>query len=223
MRLILLGGPGAGKGTQSTFIIERYKIPQISTGDMLRAEIREESEIGKQAKLLMDAGNLVPDDMIIDLVDKRIGQKDCTNGFLLDGFPRTITQAEALRSKNIFVNAVIEIFVPDDEIVRRISGRRSHPASGRTYHIEYNPPNKAGIDDITGEPLVQRNDDAEETVRNRLTIYHDQTEPLIAYYKEWSESGTENAPVFKRIGGVGDVTAIRDEVFVTLDAIDNAD
>lgn len=219
MRLILLGGPGAGKGTQSKFIIERYKIPQISTGDMLRAEIRAQSDIGRQAKLLMDAGNLVPDEMIISLVDKRIGQSDCASGYLLDGFPRTIAQAEALRSKKIFINAVLEISVADEEIVKRMSGRRSHPASGRTYHIDYNPPKIAGRDDVTGEPLVQRDDDAEETVRNRLSIYHNQTKPLISYYQEWAESKAEGAPVFRKINGSGEVTAIRDTVFKTLDAI----
>jgi len=219
MRLILLGGPGAGKGTQSTYVIERYKIPQISTGDMLRAEIRSGSDVGKQAKLLMDEGNLVPDELIIDLVDKRINQTDCANGFLLDGFPRTISQADALKSKKIFIDAVIEIAVDDEEIVKRMSGRRSHPASGRTYHIDYNPPKKAGVDDVTGEPLVQRDDDAEDTVRHRLSVYHKQTEPLIAYYRDWADAGTEGAPVFKKLDGVGDVTEIRDEIFATLDTV----
>lgn len=219
MRLILLGGPGAGKGTQSTFIIERYKIPQISTGDMLRAEIRAETEIGKQAKRLMDHGNLVPDEVIIGLVNKRISQEDCANGYLLDGFPRTISQADALKANNILIDAVIEISVKDDEIVKRMSGRRTHPASGRTYHVDYNPPKNADLDDITGEPLVQRPDDTEETVRKRLSIYHQQTEPLISYYRQWAEEGSEGAPIFKKINGIGEVASIRDEVFATLDAI----
>ncbi len=219
MRLILLGGPGAGKGTQSTFIIERYKIPQISTGDMLRAEIRENTELGRQAKILMDGGNLVPDDLIIGLVDKRIGKTDCAKGYLLDGFPRTISQADALKSRKIYIDAVIEIAVDDDEIVKRMSGRRTHPASGRTYHTDYNPPKKAGLDDVTGEPLVQRADDAEETVRNRLSIYHQQTEPLVNYYKHWSEEGSEGAPIYKKVFGIGEVSSIRDEIFKTLDVL----
>ncbi len=220
MRLILLGGPGAGKGTQSTFIIERYNIPQISTGDMLRAEIRAGTEIGRQAALLMDQGNLVPDELIIDLVNARIQELDCLKGYLLDGFPRTIAQADALRSNNIKIDAVIEISVDDDEIVRRISGRRTHPGSGRTYHLDYNPPKKAGVDDVTGEPLIQRSDDAEETVRNRLAIYHEQTEPLVSYYRQWADEGAAEAPFFKRVDGIGDVADIREEIFNTLDAIE---
>lgn len=219
MRLILLGGPGAGKGTQSTFIIERYKIPQISTGNMLRAEIREGTDIGLQAKTLMDGGNLVPDSMIIDLVNKRISQPDCSDGYLLDGFPRTISQADALKAKKIYIDAVIEIAVDDEEIVKRMSGRRVHPASGRTYHLDYNPPKRPGIDDITDEPLVQRSDDAEETVRNRLSVYHKQTEPLINYYSQWAEAATEGAPTYKKVNGIGDVSDIRDQIFQTLDAL----
>jgi adenylate kinase len=219
MRLILLGGPGAGKGTQSTFIIERYKIPQISTGDMLRAEIRANTEIGQEAKRLMDGGNLVPDDLIIELVQKRLNLKDCQDGYLLDGFPRTIAQADALKNKGIYIDAVIEIAVDDNEIVKRMSGRRAHLSSGRTYHIEYNPPKKDGFDDVTGEPLVQRIDDKEETVRKRLSIYHDQTEPLVNYYRSWADAGTEGAPIYKKIDGIGDVSDIRDQIFATLDAM----
>lgn len=223
MRLILLGGPGAGKGTQSTFIIERYEIPQISTGDMLRAEIRENTEIGQEAKRLMDGGNLVPDDLIIELVHKRLALKDCQDGYLLDGFPRTIAQADALKNKGIYIDAVIEIAVDDEEIVKRMSGRRAHLSSGRTYHIEYNPPEKDGFDDVTGEPLVQRIDDKEEVVRKRLAIYHDQTEPLINYYRNWSEAGTEGAPTYKKIFGIGDVSDIRTQIFATLDAMQSSD
>ena len=219
MRLILLGGPGAGKGTQSTFIIERYKIPQISTGDMLRAEIRADTEIGQEAKRLMDGGNLVPDNLITELVEKRLTLKDCQHGYLLDGFPRTIAQADALKNKGIYIDAVIEIAVDDNEIVKRMSGRRAHLSSGRTYHIEYNPPKKDGFDDITGEPLVQRIDDREETVRKRLSIYHDQTEPLVSYYRSWADAGTEGAPIYQKIDGIGDVSDIREQIFATLDAM----
>lgn len=219
MRLILLGGPGAGKGTQSTFIIDRYNIPQISTGDMLRSEISSGSDIGKQAKQLMDGGNLVPDDLIIELVDQRISKEDCANGYLLDGFPRTIVQADALKNKGIFIDAVIEIAVDDEEIVKRMSGRRAHIASGRTYHIHYNPPKNEGLDDVTGEPLVQRIDDKEETVRKRLNVYREQTAPLISYYRQWSEDGSTGAPGYKKVNGIGDVEEIRDEIFRSLDTL----
>lgn len=222
MRLILLGGPGAGKGTQSTFIIERYKIPQVSTGDMLRAEIEKESDIGKEAKRLMDDGNLVPDEMIIDLVDQRLALPDCQGGYLLDGFPRTISQADALKNREIYIDAVVELAVDDEEIVKRMSGRRAHLSSGRTYHIDYNPPKREGLDDITDEPLVQRTDDKEDVVRNRLSIYHDQTEPLINYYSSWAKAGTTGAPTYKKIDGIGDVSDVRDEIFATLDAIRDA-
>ena len=216
MRLILLGGPGAGKGTQSTFIAEKYKIPKISTGDMLRAAIRAKTEIGHQAKLLMDQGELVPDEMIIGLVKERITHADCEKGFLLDGFPRTIGQAEALLEGGINIDAVIEIGVNDDEIVKRISGRRVHPQSGRTYHVEYNKPEKEGIDDLTGEPLIQRDDDKEETVRHRLGVYHKQTEPLIEYYKNLSEIRGAVNPAFISVRGMGKVEEIRDSIFTVL-------
>lgn len=219
MRLILLGGPGAGKGTQSAFIAEKYKIPKISTGDMLRAAIRAKTEIGHQAKILMDKGELVPDDMIIGLVKDRITHPDCKPGFLLDGFPRTIGQAEALIQGGIKIDAVIEIGVNDDEIVKRISGRRVHPESGRTYHVEYNKPEKEGLDDLTGEPLIQREDDLEDTVRNRLSVYHKQTEPLICYYKNLSEKHGNAAPKFVSIRGTGKVEDIRDSIFALLDEL----
>ena len=217
MRLILLGGPGAGKGTQSAFIAEKYKIPKISTGDMLRAAIRARTEIGFQAKVLMDKGELVPDDMIIGLVKERVTHPDCKPGFLLDGFPRTIGQAEALIQGGIRIDSVIEIGVNDDEIVKRISGRRVHPESGRTYHIEFNKPEKEGLDDLTGEPLIQREDDSEDTVRHRLSVYHKQTEPLIKYYKNLSEKHGDAAPRFVSVKGTGQVEDIRDTIFAVLD------
>lgn len=221
MRLILLGGPGAGKGTQSAFIAEKYKIPKISTGDMLRAAIRAKTDIGHQAKTLMDNGELVPDEMIIGLVKERITLPDCKPGFLLDGFPRTIGQAEALIQGGIKINAVIEIGVNDDEIVKRISGRRVHPESGRTYHIEFNKPEKDGFDDLTGEPLIQREDDSEDTVRHRLGVYHRQTEPLISYYKNLSEKHGKAAPMFVSVKGTGKVEDIRDTIFSILDDLDH--
>ena len=217
MRLILLGGPGAGKGTQSSFIAEKYQIPKVATGDMLREAIRAKTDIGHQAKLLMDRGELVPDDMIIGLVKVRIAEPDCANGFLLDGFPRTIGQAEALTLGGIHIDAVIEIAVDDQEIVTRISGRRVHEESGRTYHIEFDKPQKDGLDDVTGEPLVQRPDDEESTVRNRLAVYHKQTEPLISYYRDLSES--KNSPSFTSLKGTGKVEDIRDSIFSILDAL----
>ena len=219
MRLILLGGPGAGKGTQANFIKERYQIPQISTGDMLRAAVKAGTELGKKAKEYMDSGQLVPDDVIIGLVKERIKQDDCAKGFLFDGFPRTIPQADAMKEAGVKIDAVVEIDVPDEEIIKRMSGRRVHLASGRTYHVIYNPPKVEGKDDVTGEPLVQRDDDKEETVRKRLEVYHAQTEPLVDYYKKWSDSGDADAPKYIRIEGVGRVEEIRDRIFSALDAL----
>ena len=184
MRIILLGGPGAGKGTQANYIKDKYSVPQISTGDMLRAAVKEGTPLGIEAKKVMDAGGLVSDDIILGLVKERIAQDDCANGFLFDGFPRTLAQAEALKVQGVDIDAVVEIDVDDEEIIKRMSGRRVHPASGRTYHIVFNPPKEEGKDDQTGEPLVQRDDDQEDTVRQRLKVYHDQTEPLIEYYRE---------------------------------------
>ena len=217
MRLILLGGPGAGKGTQANFIKDRYRIPQISTGDMLRAALKEGTELGLKAKDYMDAGKLVPDDVIIGLVKERIKETDCENGFLFDGFPRTIPQADAMKEAGVPIEAVVDIDVPDEEIIKRMSGRRVHLASGRTYHIVFNPPKEEGKDDETGESLIQRDDDKEETVRKRLDVYHAQTEPLVGYYKDWEESGQSAAPKYIRIEGVGKVDEIRDQIFTALD------
>jgi adenylate kinase len=219
MRLILLGGPGAGKGTQANYIKENYQIPQISTGDMLRAAVKAGTELGLKAKEYMDSGGLVPDDVIIGLVKERITESDCEKGFLFDGFPRTIPQADAMKDAGVAIDAVVDINVPDEEIIKRMSGRRAHLASGRTYHIIYNPPKEEGKDDVTGEPLVQRDDDKEDTVRKRLEVYHDQTEPLIDYYKNWEGSGEAGAPKYVRIEGVGKVEEIRDQVFSALDNI----
>ena len=216
MRIILLGGPGAGKGTQANFIKDKYRIPQISTGDMLRAAVKAGTPLGVEAKKVMDAGGLVSDEIILGLVQERIAQQDCANGFLFDGFPRTLAQADALKDKGIPVDAVVEIDVDDNEIIKRMSGRRVHPASGRTYHVVFNPPKQEGKDDATGEPLVQRDDDKEETVRQRLKVYHDQTEPLIGYYSRWAEQGGAGAPRYIRIAGVGKVEEIRDAVFAAL-------
>lgn len=216
MRLILLGAPGAGKGTQSQFLSEKYSIPQISTGDMLRAAIASGSDVGMEAKRIIDAGQLVSDKIIVDLIQQRLTEKDTQNGALFDGFPRTIPQADALKAMNIAVDAVVEIAVDHEEIVRRISGRRIHEASGRTYHIRYNPPKVEGIDDDTGEPLTQRKDDSEDTVRNRLRIYEDQTAPLIAYYSDWEASGDPNAPKYHKIDGIGDVEAISQSIVKAL-------
>ena len=199
MRLILLGGPGAGKGTQANFIKDKYQIPQISTGDMLRAAIKAGTDLGMKAKGYMDSGGLVPDEVIIGLVKERIQESDCEAGFLFDGFPRTIPQADAMKDAGVSIDAVVDINVPDEEIIKRMSGRRVHLASGRTYHITFNPPKEEGKDDVTGEPLVQRDDDKEETVRKRLEVYHDQTEPLIDYYKSWESSGEAGAPKYVRI------------------------
>ncbi len=217
MRLILLGGPGAGKGTQAKFISDRYEIPQISTGDMLRAAVKAGTELGMKAKKVMDAGALVSDDIIIGLVKERIAQSDCENGFLFDGFPRTIPQAEALRDSGVVLQHVVEIAVDDEEIIRRMSGRRVHPASGRSYHVEFNPPERAGHDDVTGEPLVQRDDDREETVRKRLEVYHAQTKPLVEYYSEWEKSGDAAAPKYLRVDGIGSVDQVRDRIFAELE------
>jgi len=219
MRLILLGGPGAGKGTQANLIKNRYQIPQISTGDMLRAALKEGTELGLKAKTYMDAGKLVPDDVIIGLVKERIKEPDCQKGFLFDGFPRTIPQADAMKDAGVPIEAVVDIDVPDAEIIKRMSGRRVHLASGRTYHIVFNPPKEKGKDDETGEPLIQRDDDKEETVRKRLDVYHAQTEPLVDYYKEWEKSGEAAAPKYIRIDGVGKVDEIRDQIYAALDVL----
>ena len=215
MRLILLGAPGAGKGTQAQFIIEKYGIPQISTGDMLRAAVKAQTELGLQAKQVMDAGGLVSDDIIIGLVKDRIAQPDCANGFLFDGFPRTIPQAEAMVEAHVDLDHVVEISVADEAIVARLGGRRVHPGSGRIYHVEHNPPKQSGLDDETGEALVQRDDDKEETVRRRLEIYHAQTSPLIKFYKTMKG---DKVPAYHRIEGVGGVEEIRDKVFASLEA-----
>lgn len=216
MRLILLGGPGAGKGTQATYISEEFNIPQVSTGDMLRAAVEAGTALGKKAKEVMDAGELVSDELIIGLIKDRLQEQDCVNGYLLDGFPRTIPQADAMKRNDIDVDFVVELKVDDNEIIKRMSGRRVHLASGRTYHITYNPPLEEGKDDITGEPLVQRDDDQEETVRNRLEVYHQQTEPLIDYYQEFARSGEANAPTYVSIKGVGSVEDIRDQILHAL-------
>jgi len=216
MRIILLGAPGAGKGTQAQYLTNKYGIPQISTGDMLRAAVKAGTELGKEAKKIMDAGGLVSDDIILGLVKERITQSDCDNGFLLDGFPRTIPQAEAVKSEGINVDYVVEINVDDAEIIKRMGGRRVHMDSGRTYHLIYNPPKVEGKDDETGEDLIQRDDDQEETVKKRLEIYHDQTEPLIAFYSDWANSGEANSPKYAKIEGVGSVTDIRDNIFTAL-------
>ncbi len=216
MRVILLGAPGAGKGTQAQYIKEKYGIPQISTGDMLRAAVKAGTPLGLEAKKVMDAGKLVSDDIIIGLVKERVAQGDCAKGYLLDGFPRTIPQADAMRENDIHVDYVVEIDVDNEEIIKRLSGRRVHPESGRTYHIEYNPPKVEGKDDETGEPLIQRDDDQEETVRHRLKVYDDQTKPLVAYYKKFAEEGSEHAPEYVKVPGVGGVTDIRDKIFAAL-------
>ena len=219
MRLILLGPPGAGKGTQANFIKDRYGIPQISTGDMLRAAVKAGTPLGVEAKKVMDAGGLVSDEIILGLVEERIGQPDCANGFLFDGFPRTIAQAESLREQGVRIDCVVEIDVDDEEIIERMSGRRVHLASGRTYHVVFNPPRVAGSDDVTGEELIQRDDDQEETVRKRLAVYHEQTKPLIGYYTRWSASGAADAPRYRKVSGVGGVEEIRDRIFAELDAV----
>jgi len=218
MKLILLGAPGAGKGTQATFICQKYGIPQISTGDMLRAAVKAGTELGIQAKRIMDAGGLVSDDLIINLVKDRIAQADCANGFLFDGFPRTIPQADAMKAAGVKIDYVLEIDVPFDAIIDRMSGRRSHPASGRTYHVKFNPPKLAGIDDVTGEPLVQRDDDKEETVKKRLDVYSAQTRPLVDYYANWAKSDPTVAPRYRAISGTGSVEDIMTRAFAALNS-----
>ena len=208
MRLILLGAPGAGKGTQAAFICQKFGIPPISTGDMLRAAVKAGTPLGLAAKKVMDAGGLVSDDIIIGLVKERIAQPDCANGFLFDGFPRTIPQADAMKSAGVKLDVVLEIDVPDDAIIERMSGRRVHPASGRTYHVKFNPPKQAGRDDLTGEELIQRDDDKEETVRKRLAVYQSQTRPLVEYYSKWAATGDAAAPKYRKINGTGSVDDI---------------
>lgn len=216
MRVILLGGPGAGKGTQANYIKDKYNIPQISTGDMLRGAVKQGTPLGVAAKKVMDAGGLVSDEIILGLVKERIAQPDCSNGFLFDGFPRTIAQAEALKEQGVRIDAVVEIDVDDDEIIKRMSGRRVHLASGRTYHLVFNPPKQEGKDDVTGEDLIQRDDDQEETVRKRLAVYHEQTEPLIHYYSKWAAKGKKKSPKYIEIDGIGKVEEIRDAIFAAL-------
>ncbi len=217
MRMILLGPPGAGKGTQANYIKEKYQIPQISTGDILRAAAKAGTPLGLSAKKIMDAGNLVSDDIIIGLVTERIKESDCAKGFFFDGFPRTIPQAQALKDAGVVIDYVVEIEVPDNEIIQRMSGRRVHLASGRTYHLVFNPPKVEGKDDVTGELLVQRPDDVEDTVIKRLTVYHQQTKPLVDFYTAWGKSGDIRAPKCVCIKGVGSVTDIRDKVFAALE------
>jgi adenylate kinase len=216
MRLILLGAPGAGKGTQATFICEKYGIPQISTGDMLRAAVKAGAPLGIEAKKVMDAGGLVSDELIINLVKERIAQTDCADGFLFDGFPRTIPQADAMKAAGVMIDYVLEIDVPFEAIIERMSGRRSHPASGRTYHVKFNPPKIEGQDDVTGEPLIQREDDKEETVRKRLEVYSSQTRPLVDYYSKWAKSAPDTAPKYRAISGMGGVDQITDRAFKAL-------
>ncbi|CAM4402464.1 MAG: Adenylate kinase [Legionellaceae bacterium] len=217
MRLILLGSPGAGKGTQAEYITKHFGIPQISTGDMLRSAIRSGAEIGLAAKAIMDAGGLVPDEIMINLVKERIAQPDCANGFLFDGFPRTIPQAEAIRKEGIILDHVIEIHVDDEQIIKRLTGRRIHPGSGRIYHESFNPPKIAGKDDVTGEALIQRDDDSEITVRNRLQVYQEQTKPLIEYYLKLMDTHNAQAPIFTRIDGSQSVDNVRAQIFNVLD------
>lgn len=216
MRLILLGAPGAGKGTQAKFITERYGIPQISTGDMLRAARAAGTPLGLAAQKVMDSGGLVSDDIIIGLVKDRLTMPDCANGYLFDGFPRTVPQADAMKQAQVHLDFVVEIDVPDSEIIERISGRRVHPASGRTYHVHFHPPKLADHDDVTGEPLIQRDDDKEETVKKRLEVYHSQTEVLLGYYAGWAASGLAGAPKYRKVAGVGPVESIRSKVFEAL-------
>ncbi|WP_277812176.1 adenylate kinase [Chromohalobacter canadensis] len=217
MRLILLGAPGAGKGTQAQFICEHFDIPQISTGDMLRAAVKEESELGLKVKEIMNSGGLVSDDIIISLVKERIAQPDCANGFLFDGFPRTIPQADAMKEADVKLDHVLEVAVDDEEIVKRLAGRRVHPGSGRVYHVEYQPPKEEGKDDVTGEAIVLRDDDQESTVRNRLSVYHEQTEPLVKYYREWAQQDPQSAPTYHRVEGTGSVESIRQQVLTALE------
>lgn len=216
MRLILLGAPGAGKGTQAGFIKDKFNIPQISTGDMLRAAVKAGTPLGIAAKKIMDEGGLVSDDIIIGLVKDRLKEPDCAKGYLFDGFPRTIPQADAMKEAGVAIDYVLEIDVPDEAIIERMSGRRVHPASGRTYHVKFNPPKVAGKDDLTGEELIQRDDDKEETVKKRLSVYHEQTEVLVGYYNQWAASGQPGAPKYRKIAGVGPVDQIRDSAFAAL-------
>lgn len=216
MRLILLGPPGAGKGTQAAFITQHFGIPQIATGDMLRAAVNARTPLGMEAKKVMDAGQLVSDDIIIGLVKERLQQSDCQRGYLFDGFPRTIPQADALKDAEIPLDFVVEIAVPEEQIIERMSGRRVHPGSGRTYHTVFNPPRIADVDDATGEPLVQRDDDREETVRQRLQVYRDQTRPLVDYYSQWAASGDPAAPAYVQLSGVGTVDEIRERIAAAL-------
>jgi adenylate kinase len=216
MRLILLGAPGAGKGTQANFIKEKYNIPQISTGDMLRAAIKAGTDLGLAAKQVMDAGQLVSDDIIIGLVKERLKDADCANGYLFDGFPRTVAQADAMKDSGVNIDYVLEIDVPDEMIVERMTGRRTHQPSGRVYHVKFNPPKTEGLDDVTGEPLVQRDDDQEETVKKRLAVYHNQTEVLLGYYNKWAQSGLPGAPKYRKISGVGPVDQVREAAFAAL-------
>jgi adenylate kinase len=218
MRLILLGPPGAGKGTQANYIKEKYGIPQISTGDMLRAAVKAGTPLGLAAKKVMDEGGLVSDDIIIGLVKDRLKESDCANGYLFDGFPRTTPQADAMKDAGVAIDYVLEIAVPDSAIVERMSGRRVHPASGRTYHIKFNPPKVAGKDDVSGDELIQRDDDKEETVTKRLAVYHSQTEVLVGYYGDWAKSGRPGAPKYRKIDGVGAVEMIRDKAFTALES-----
>lgn len=218
MRLILLGPPGAGKGTQAAFITEKFGIPQISTGDMLRAAVKAQTPLGLEAKKIMDAGGLVSDDIIIGLVRDRLKQDDCQHGYLFDGFPRTLPQADALKEANIPLDFVVEIVVPEENIIERMSGRRVHPASGRSYHTVFNPPKTPGVDDITGDTLVQRDDDREDTVRHRLSVYRDQTRPLVDYYSSWANGGADGAPAFRQVSGLGAVDEIKDRIFKALQA-----
>jgi len=215
MRIILLGSPGAGKGTQARFICEKFQIPQISTGDMLRAAVKAGTPLGLSAKKIMDAGKLVSDEIIIGIVKERVAKSDCGQGFLFDGFPRTIPQAEAIIAEGIPIDQVIEIFVEDEAIIKRMSGRLVHPASGRVYHLDYHPPKNTGFDDVSGEPLIQRDDDREETVRKRLQVYHDQTEPLLIYYQQLSNK-YKNAPLFHQVSGLGGVEEVRARIFKLL-------
>ncbi|MGQ2981455.1 MAG: adenylate kinase [Polaromonas sp.] len=216
MRLILLGAPGAGKGTQATFICQKYGIPQISTGDMLRAAVKAGTPLGMEAKKVMDSGGLVSDDLIINLVKDRIAQADCSKGFLFDGFPRTLPQADAMKAAGVKLDYVLEIDVPFEAIIERMSGRRSHPASGRTYHVKFNPPRVEGQDDVTGEPLIQREDDKEETVRKRLEVYSAQTRPLVDYYSQWAQAEPAAAPKYRAISGMGGVDEITARAFKAL-------
>ncbi len=218
MRLILLGAPGAGKGTQATFICQKYNIPQISTGDMLRAAVKAGSPLGVELKKVMDSGALVSDELIINLVKERIAQPDCAQGFLFDGFPRTIPQADAMKAAGVKLDYVLEIDVPFEAIVERMSGRRSHPASGRTYHVKFNPPKVTGMDDVTGEPLIQRDDDKEDTVKNRLAVYSAQTRPLVDYYANWAKAEPASAPKYRAISGTGAVEEIMNRAFAALAA-----